>query len=315
MKTRFRRPHRFAALGVLAAAGATAAHAQDAAAPNAAMRFLSAGAQADARHNQALQGTLSLPVGERGWVQLGGGQTRSEQDAVSHRPGVFTAGAGFIGTGWQAALNAAHRADGQAFRQTDGSLTLDWQAERFNLGLDGSLRDARQQGTVSAPDGQGGTATVPVVQTVRGGGLGLHGGVRLGANANVHAGFMRYHYQVLTQQNGASSGSGGLISGLLGNRTLLARALSTRESAVNRDEAALSRSVQIGATYRFEQVALTADYTGDHVLDTPGTVHTVLLKAALTLGPRWTLVPALGRTRSASFGGVNFGALSASVAW
>lgn len=315
MNIRILRPLSLIALGAVAAATASTADAQDAAAPNAGMRFISASAQADAKHNRALQSTLSLPIGERWWVQLGGGQTRSEQDAASHRPAFFNGGMGYIGAGWQAALNASHRSDGQVFRQSDGSTTLDWQGDLFNIGLDGSVRDARQQGTISAPDGQGGTATVPVVQTVKGGGLGLHGGVKLGANANLYAGFTRYHYQVVTLQNGPSNGSGGIISGLLGNRTLLARALSTRESAVNRDEAALSRSVQVGATYRFESVALTAEYTGDHVLDTPGTVHTAQLKAAITLSPRWTVAPALGRTRSESYGGVNFGALSANYAW
>ena len=313
MTSFFHRPRTVLVLGALAAA-APAVRAVDAA-PNAGMRSISAAAQGDAKSNRTLQTTLTLPVGERAWFSVGGGQSRSGQDAVAHRPRVVAGALGYVGTGWRASLNATHRADGSAYRQSDWVGSWDWQGDRFDVGLDGSLRDARQQATVSTPNGQGGTASVPVLQTVKGGGLGLRTGVKLGGNARLYGGYTRYHYQVGTQQNGASSGSSNLSGGLLGNRTLLARALSTRESAVNRDEAALSNSVQLGATYRFDRVALTAEYTGDKVKDAPGTAHTALLRAAVALGPHWTVVPAVGRTRSDAHGGVNFGALSASYAW
>lgn len=300
-------------LATAAAATAATAAAEDTAAPNAAMRFFSVTLQRDAEGNQALPVTLSLPVGQRAYVQLGGGRSRNRQQGATHRPAFVTGGLGYIGEGWQASLNAAHRRDGSVYRQSDLSLALDWQGEIVNLGLDGSYRHARQQGDVAAPDGQGGS--VPVLQRVKGGGLGLHGGARLGDRTQLYAALMRYHYHVATQHNGASGAPGGAVAGLLGDRSLLARTLSTRPSAVNRDEAALSRSLQLGASYRFDRVALSAEYIGDRVLDAPGTVHTALVRAALTPSPRWTVPPALGRTRSTTHGGVNFAAVSASVAW
>lgn len=288
--------------------------------PNADRRYLSVGAQRDARDDQLLLGTLSLPVGPRQWLQFSGGQTRVAQDAVPHRAGLLGAGTGYIGDGWVASVAASHRRDGDRYRQTDWMATVDWRADDFNFGLDASYRDGRQQGTIVTPTPPSGTATVPVEQRVKGPGLGLHGGLMLGARTRLYGGAMRYDLRSRTRQDGSVSGTGAndpvaIVSTLLGNPSLLARALSTRSSLVARDEVALSRSVQVGASYRLDQIALTAEYLADRVLDVPGTVHTVQLKAAVDLAPGWALAPSIGRTRSDEYGGVNFGALSVTHAW
>lgn len=303
------------ALGLLVATAAAAQNSSDAPAPNDGLRFVTAALQRDVNDNQSLQSSLSLPFGERWFVQFGGGQTRNEQEDVAHRPAILTGGLGYIAAGWRATVNAAHRQDGRRYRQSDLTISLDWLGQVLDVGMDGSYRDARQSGTVFAPDGQGGTGTVPVLQRVTGPGLGLRGGMKLGEHARLYAGVMRYEYRVKTRQNGAADGSGGLVGGVLGDRGLLARTLSSRQSAVTRDEAVLSRSVHLGATYRLDRLALTAEYIGDRVLDVPGTVDTMLLKAAITTSPSWTVVPALGRTRSSTHGGVNFASLSGSYVW
>lgn len=304
----------------LALAACLAAWAAQAADPNADMRYLSVGAQRDARNNQSLLGTLSLPVGQRQWLQFTGGQSRVAQDSVPHRASVFGAGTGYVGDGWWASVGATHRRDAERHRQTDLVATVEWRDESFNIGLDGSYRDARQQGTVATPTAPSDTAMVPVEQRVKGAGLGLHGGLMVGAKTRLYVGAMHYNLRSQTRQNGSVSGAGGndpvgIAGALLDNSSLLARALSTRASLVGRDEVALSRSVQAGASYRFDRAALSAEYLGDKVLDAPGTAHTVQLKAALDLAPGWTLAPAVGRTRSDDYGGVNFGALSVTHAW
>lgn len=304
----------------LALAACLAASAAQAADPNADMRYLSVSTQHDARHNGSLLGTLSLPVGQRQWLQFTGGQTRVAQDAVPHRAGVLGVGTGYMGDAWSASVGATHRRDGERHRQTDWVATVEWRDRSFNIGLDGSYRDARQQGTVATPAPPGDTALVPVEQRVKGAGLGLHGGLMLGARTRLYAGAMRYDLRSRTRQNGSVSGAGanapaGIVGALLDSPSLLARSLSTRASWVARDEAALSRSVLAGASHRFDQVALSAEYLGDKVLDAPGTMHTVQLKAALDLAPGWRLAPAVGRTRSVEHGGVNFGAVSMTRAW
>lgn len=296
---------------------ATAASAAD---PNAAMRYAEFGAQSDANSNRSMLATVALPFGQRPWLQFGGGQTRVKQDAVEHKAGVFSAGTGYVGDGWLASIVGTHRRDGEAYRQTDWVVVVEWRNENFNIGLDGSHRNARQQGTVATPTPPSGNALVPLEQRVKGSGLGLHGGVMLGENARVYAAAMRYDYRSSARQNGEVSGgggnSGGIVGGLLGNSSLLARALSTRASFVSRDEVALARSAQLGASYRIaDPLTVAAEYLGDKVLDAPGTVRTVQLKAHVTLAPGWTLTPAAGRTRSQAFGGVNFGALTLTRAW
>jgi len=302
-------------LGLAACLGAgVAAQAAD---PNAQMRFVELGVQRDANHNQLVLGTVALPVGQRPWLQLGGGETRVKQDAVEHKAGLFSAGAGYVGDGWLASIVGTHRGDSAAYRQTDWVAAVEWRSERVNIGLDGSYRNARQQGTVATSTSSG-TALVPVEQRVKGGGVGLHGGVMLGTNARIYAASMHYDYRTHTRQNGevGGSSSGGSLDGLLGNSSLLARALSSRASLVSRDEVALARSSQLGTSYRVtDKLLVSAEYLGDKVLDVPGNVHTVQLKASVELAPRWTATPSAGRTRSDEFGGVNFGALTVTRAW
>lgn len=286
-----------------------AAHAAD---PNAAMRYAEIGVQRDANRNQSVLGTAALPVGERLWLQLGGGHTRIAQEAVEHRAGVFSAGAGYVGDGWLASVVGTHRGDGPAYRQTDWVGTVEWRGERFDIGLDGSHRDARQQGSVAMPTPTGGMAPVPVAQRLKGSGVGLHGGVMLGAKARLYAAAMRYDFRTETRRSDAAGGG----DGLLGDSSLLARALSSRASLVSRDEAALSRSLQFGASYRVsDTVVVSAEYLGDKVLDLPGTVQTLQLKGSLELAPGWTVTPAAGRTHSDGYGGVNFASLTLRRAW
>ena len=107
-----------ATIVLLAIAAAPIAHA-DTAPPNAGMGFVSVGGQADSQHNQQALATLSLPVGQHAWVQAGAGQSRDSRQAGGRRPGVVTGAVGVAGSSAQLTLNAAHRADGGKYRQTD----------------------------------------------------------------------------------------------------------------------------------------------------------------------------------------------------
>ena len=277
------------------------------AAPNADMRYVAAGMQRDAKDNQAVTGLMSLPLGDRWWSQFGGGQTRSEQEANARRASVLNAGFGYIGSGWLASLAASRRSAGSSLRQADWNGLLEWRGEQFDVGVDGHYRDARLSGTVATPTLPSGTADVPVLQRVKGSGIGVHGNIRVTENFSVHAAAMRFDYRVTTQQTG--SGAGG------GQSLLLGALQQTSPSLVSREEAALNRSSKVGASYRFEKVTLSGEVLADRVLDEPGTVRTVQLKAALELTPHWTATPTVGRTESETYGGVNFGGLVVSYAW
>jgi hypothetical protein len=282
-------------------------------------RRAGASVQRDARDNQLWVGTLQWPLPRQAWLRVGAGQSRNEQPALAHRAGLGSLAVGYGGDTWATALQTTHRRDGTHYRQTDTSATLEWRHAIGNIGADATYRDAALEGTVATPT-QGGSADVPVTQRIKGSGIGLHGALRLNPSFEVFAAAMRYDYKTTTRQNGAVSGAGGndplaIVSGLLGNAALLASTLQTRASAVSRDEAALSRSAQLGATYRWANVALTGEYLADRVLDTPGTVRTVQVKAAFDLSPSWSVTPLLGRTRSDVHGSVGFGGLAAVYGW
>jgi hypothetical protein len=276
--------------------------------------------QRDARDNQLAVGTLQWPLAAHAWWRVGAGQSRSEQPALAHRAGFGSLAVGYGNDTWAAALQTAHRRDGSRYRQTDTSATLEWRRSLGHIGIDAAYRNAALEGTVATPTPQGGTADVPVAQRIKGLGFGLHGALQLNPSFEIFAAAMRHDYNVSTRQNGAVTGAGGndplaIASGLLGNPALLGSALQTRASAVSRDEAALSRSAQIGATVRWTNLALTGEVLADRVLDTPGTVRTVQLKAAFDVTPSWSVTPLVGRTRSDAHGSVSFGGLALAYGW
>ncbi len=280
------------------------AHAGDTPAPNADKRALHLAVQRDAQRNHSTAAGVSLPVGQRGWVQAGVGQSRSRDDATgtTYKPRQASVGGGVAGDRWQASVTAGQRRDGSALRQTDVAAALDWKpADTVNVGVDATHRNALARGTVP---GSGSTPTA-VAQRVKGHGVGVHGAVAVTPRATVYAATVRNHYKTTTTQTTAG---GGLLAGvpLLGQN---------RVTAINRDEAALDRSHQLGATYRVtDRVALNGEVMQDKLHD-GGTLRTVQMKAAIAAGAGWTVTPGVGRSRGPNGEGTNYGVLGASYAW
>ncbi|MGQ3051880.1 MAG: hypothetical protein ACT6S0_08860 [Roseateles sp.] len=274
------------------------------AAPNADKRALNLAVQRDARHNHSAAATVSLPVGQRAWVQVGAGQSSSRDPISGNRdkPGQLSVGGGVAGKAWQASATASQRRDGDRLRQTDWAAAMDWRpTDGVSIGVDAVMRHARTRGTLATEGG----APTPVEQRVRGHGVGLHAAVAVTPRASIYGAAMRNRYKTSTQQ--ATGGSGGLLAGvpLLGQRV----------TAINRDEAAFDRSEQLGATWRFgERVALNGELMQDRLHD-GGSLRSVQLKAAIAAGAGWTLTPGIGRSRGAAGEGTNYGLLGASYAW
>ncbi|MBI3345998.1 MAG: hypothetical protein HY020_02165 [Burkholderiales bacterium] len=272
-------------------------------APNADKRALNLAVQRDGQRNQSAAAAVSLAVGESAWVQAGVGQSRT-RDAVSgttYKPGQVSVGGGLAGKAWQASLNASQRRDGSALRQNDVAAALDWKpTDNVNVGIDATHRKARARGTVAA---SGGAAT-PVEQRVRGSGVGVHAAVAVTPRFTVYGATMRNHYTTTTTQ---TSSNGGLLAGV--------PLLQNRVSAINRDEAALDRSHQIGATWRVsERVALNGEVMQDKLHD-GGSLRSLQMKAAIAAGAGWTVTPGVGRSRGPHGEGTNYGLLGASYAW
>ena len=296
------------ALLMLALAPA-AAHA-DTPPPNNGQRYVSVGGQADNLHDQQVLSTLSLPVGQQGWVQAGIGKSRSDQAAGGREPGIVTGGVGMAGQEMQLTINASHRADGSKYRQTDVGSSLDWRHDGNVLGLDVTHRNSRASGAVAVANGQGGSSTVPALARISGNGIGVHGTLQATEHVSVYGAVSRNHYKSTTQQiDPAAPG------GLLGLDPVLARALLGGASVVNRDEAALDHSAMVGANYRWDKVAVSGEYTTGQVHDNGGAMRSVELKAAVDVAPGWRLAPGVGRGSSDRGGHANFASLSATYGW
>lgn len=296
------------AVAVLAATAQTLAHAEEAA-PNADKRAVNLAVQRDARGNQSTAAAASLAVGNNAWVQAGVGQSRSRDVAsgTTSRPRQVSVGGGVAGKQWQAGVNASQRRDGSALRQTDLAASVDFKpVDGVNVGLDATKRNARARGTVASSNGGAPTA---VEQRLKGHGLGVHGAVAVTPRVTVYGATMRNKYSSTTTATQAG-GQGGL----LGNVPLLGA--NRGVSIVNRDEAALDRSHQVGATYRVnDHVALNGEFSQDRLHD-GGSLRSVQLKAAIAAGNSgWTLTPGIGRSRGPNGEGVNYGSVGASFAW
>jgi hypothetical protein len=275
-------------------------------APNADKRAVNAAVQRDAKGNQSAAAAVSLPVGDSAWVQAGVGQSRGRDTAsgTAYKPRQVSLGGGVAGKSWQASLNAAQHRDGSALRQTDVAAAVDWKpSDTVNVGLDATHRSARARGSVTP---SGGGAATPVEQRVKGHGVGVHGAVAVTQRLTVYGATMRNHYKTTTTST--SAGNGGLLAGV----PLLQQ---NRVSAINRDEAALDRSHQLGATYRVsDTIALNGEFMQDRLHD-GGSLRSVQMKAAIAAGAGWTVTPGIGRSRGPQGEGVNYGLLGASYAW
>lgn len=269
------------------------------AALNADKRTINTTVQRDARGNHSAAAAVSLPVGSRAWVQAGAGRSRSRDAATGavYKPGQVSLGAGVAGRQWQAGVSTSQRRDGDQLRQADWGASVDWKpTDGVVMGVDTTRRSARARGMV---------AGAAIEQRLKGRGAGVHGAVSVTPRLTVYGATMRNKYKSSTtqQSNAAQPGLLGVLTG-------------SRVSVVNRDEAALDRSHQLGATYRLsERVALNGEVTQDRVFE-GGRLQSVQLKAAIAAGNSgWTFRPGIGHSRGAQGGSVNAGSLVASFAW
>jgi len=284
------------------------AHA-DAPPPNDGMRYVSAGAQADNHGNQQVLSTLSLPVGQHAWVQAGGGKSRSDAASGGRKPGIVTAGAGVAGKSLQLAVNTAQRFDGSRYRQSDVGASLDWKQDGNDVGIDVTHRRSRAAGTVVASNGLGGTTTVPAQARVTGTGAGVHGALQVSDHVSLYGAVTRNHYTTRTQQGDPAAG------GLLGSNQILARTLLGATSVVNRDEADLDHTATVGATYRWDKVAVSGEYTTGAVHDGGGALRSVDLKAAIDVAPGWRVAPGVGRGTTDQGAHATYASVAATYGW
>jgi len=262
------------------------------AAPNADKRALALAVQRDGQGHQSVAAAIGLPVGRQAWLQAGLGRSRSG-DGLEPRQAAL--GAGVAGKAWQASVHASQRRDGRRLRQTDLAAVADWRpSESVTVGVNMVRRQGRLRGTA---------AGAPAEQRARGHGFGLHAAVAVTPRLSVYGATLRNRYTTTS----TTRAGGGPLAGL--------PLLGERISAVNRDEVALDRSHQLGATHRVgESLALNLELMQDR-LNGGGSLRSVQMKATIAAGAGWTVTPGIGRSRGPQGEGSNYGLLGASYAW
>lgn len=290
--------------------------------PNAAMRYAAVSTQSDSDHNRETTGTLSLTFGDHTWAHAGVGKIRVQQGDSTINPTLINMGAGITGQQLALTLDFGRRKDGDRYDQRDWNSSLDWHNDTLGLGIDGMHRDTDVEAVVPVASGQGTSTNVPIAESLRGNGFGLHARFNPTERLTLSLAGMHYSYDTQTRQSGAvatNSGNSGLINTIIGNalnnRPLLAQQLLLQASGVTREAAILQRSWNAGIGYRFDRVALAAQYFNDKALDSDGVINTAEVSAAIFLDKHWTVSPAIGRCHSEQQGDVTFGSLTASFGW
>lgn len=291
------------ALAALALPGV--AHAGDAA-PNAERRVLSATAQGDAQGHANRAVGLSLPVGQHGWVQAGLDQSTAHGTTppASLRSHQASLGAGLGDERWQASVGVAQRRDGDRLRQLDLTASIDRRiSPRGSVGLDLTRREGRGEHAGTSAAGTPGRVT----QRLSGLGVGVRVAVAANDRLTVYGAAQKSHFTQVTETTG-STAERGVLGGLL--------TPAHRVTVINRQDAALTQSLMLGATVRVaDRVALSGEVAQDRLLD-GGTLRSAQLRAVLGLGiSGWTLSPGLGVSRGRSGASVGSGSLRASYAW
>jgi len=294
-----------ALLALVAVSLPVIAHA-DGTAPIADRRALSAAAQRDAQGNAINTLTLSLPVGQHGWVQGGLGRTQLQDETTAARTRSHQAslGAGLVGERWQAGVGVTQRRGGDRLRQQDLIASIDRRiGQRWSVGLDVTRREGRAESTGTTADGTPGRVT----QRLTGQGAGVRLAVAANDRLTVYGAVQQSHFTSSTETAGTPAGDG-VLGGLLTQ--------ANRVTVVNREEAALTQSQLLGATVRVsDRIAVSGEVAQDRLLG-GGMLRSAQLRPALRLGDSgWTLSPGVGISRSSAGTSVGSGSLRASYAW
>lgn len=297
-------PHRRA--GVVVLTVAMLAVAKMAAAEDALRHSVALSVIADESDNRQWLGKMVLPLGDFISIQANAGQAKF--DGVPGNTGIVGGALGADGGNIGAALEFTRRKNA-TFELKDWRAVVNWRGAGGGLGIDAALRaaDGGQSESTTQTNGLLGSTltTTTTFESADGRGFGLHGHLDVTEQVRLFAGFMRYSYDF--ERTSTTSGSGNaLLPSVLGGVAV---------SGVTRDQALIDRSYQVGASYRLERHALSAQYLRDRVVQTGEILNTLQLQAEIAVGRQWAVTPLIGRSTSDRSGGVNFGGLGAAFRW
>jgi hypothetical protein len=263
-------------------------------------RYASLSAEADDDSSHVLSGTLGLPLGQKGHLDLGAGRSRATLDTTDEDSTFASIDFGLDTKRTQMQIGYAYRDDGESFRQHDfrGKFTLVRGIGK--IGLDAFYRDAQDETVTSVQRRRRDSHSIRVLESIEGKGVGLHGDIDVSDSVRLFASGMVYDYDRDVD-----------------TPAFVARfpRLSLRVTGITRDEAFLDNTARAGIEYTLDLLTLTATYIHDEAIDTHDITHTGEVSADIPVGERWLLSPFVGYSSGDSDGGTAFAGMSVSVMW
>lgn len=256
----------------------------------------SVSASGDGQDNRSYQAALELPLGAHGWLQLGAGRTDASGDGDSVRTDNLGIAGGARGRHFGVSLGYSHRGGDDDLEFGDASAALDWFGGRGGIGLDLLCRDGSSK-LVTTITGRRRTYSSSSTQDFDARGVGVHADLDVGARCNVFAGAMHYSY-----------------SGVVEDADIARRFVYLSQSAVSRDAAFNSDTLDLGVSYRARRAVFTVEYWRDRALQGGDITNSGRLAVDIPVA-RWTLTPAVDYSAPENGDGSAFGSMAVALTW
>lgn len=243
-------------------------------------------------------GEIAVPLGRNTWLELNvgaiEGSSRTEDGDATFAGLTLGSSAGLLSFD----VEYMYREDGFEYTQHDMEGGFTYAASYGSIGLDLFYRHADQETVASIERRVRDPLAITVNATSKGVGIGTHGDLILSEHLTLFGSAMIYDYD--------SSSS---LPPRLGRFAKIAL------SRVTRDEAYLRDTINVGVTYGFSLVSLSAAYYRDRVFEGGEVTDTGELAADFPLGERWMLVAWIGHSVTEQESGLTYGGARISVIW
>jgi hypothetical protein len=286
-----------------------------------AMRYVSLDVSGDNADSRQYSGTGSFAIGKYMWLQGTAGKLTDQSTNTVNTLGDlknYGAGAGFKNEHVQLSVNFSNYKNDTSYRQRDVTAALDWNAERFSVGLDlmrrttdDSLDTVRNFTRLNLTN-----VALHVDETLTGNGIGLHANFQLTDALSLSLGGMSYSYSSdYTLTSSTNPTAANVLRNFLEKHPTVSNTFYLNNSGLTRSLALLDSSYNLGLSYQFSAVGLNAQYARDEALDTGDITDTFTLGASIFVGDHWMLSPLIGQSKNDTTDGVTFGGLSVSYNW
>jgi hypothetical protein len=249
----------------------------------------------DAGFNE-MQAEFAVQLGAAGWAQFDLGTTTAADADVDMTTLGLRTGFSTGNVDWRAMYT--YREDGSSYTQHDVLGGFTYIASLGTVGLELFYRSAEYETIASIQRRFRDPLAIRVVQNTKGTGIGAHGEVHVTSEVTLSSGVMLYDYDDTSDV-----------------RASLARFERVSLSGVTRDEAYLQDSINVGLTYEFAVMSISAIYYRDRELDTHFVTDTAELYADVTLTQRWALAAWIGHAMTEDDAETTYGGARVNVVW